>query len=185
MISLAAQMGWQIHQMDVKTTFFNGEIEEEVYIEQLDSNKTRGCRLKRTLYGLMQSPKAWYECIDKYLQGVGFVKRIIEECKRDLATKFQMKDLGLTHYFLGMEVWQTDGEIFLGQGKYCIEILRIFEMEDCRAMSTPLITNRRKIDTSKDVDPTLYRQLIGSIMYLVNTRPDISFVVKLSKLVHG
>ncbi|GLJ52115.1 hypothetical protein SUGI_1108460 [Cryptomeria japonica] len=88
---------------------------------------------------------------------------LIEECKRDLATEFEMKDLGLMHYFLGMEVWQTNGEIFLGQGKYCFEILKRFRMEDCKAMSTPMITNWRKVDTSKekDVDPTLYRYSRG------------------------
>eukprot|EP00253_Pinus_taeda_P004284 PITA_04284 len=104
---------------------------------------------------------------------------LIEECKRDLAAEFEMKDLRSMHYFLGMEVWQTDGDIFLGQGKYCIEILRRFGMEDCKEMSTPMITNFRKVDTSKenDVDPTLYKQLIGSLMYLVNTMPNISFAV--------
>ena len=68
---------------------------------------------------------------------------------------------------------------FHGQGKYCIEILKRFRMEDCKEMSTPMIMNLRKVDTSKekDVDPTLYRQLIGSLMYLVNTRPDIAFAV--------
>ena len=59
-ISLAAQMGWEIHQMDVKTTFFNGVIEEEVYIEQPEGfethdQKTHGCRLKKALYGLKQA----------------------------------------------------------------------------------------------------------------------------------
>ena len=105
--------------------------------------------------------------------------RLIVDCKRNLAEEFEMKDLGLMHYFLGMEVWQTNGEIFLGQGKYCIEILKRFGMEDCKAMSTPMITNWKKVDTTKEknVDPTLYRQLIGSLMYLVNTRPDIAFTV--------
>ena len=105
--------------------------------------------------------------------------RLIVDCKRNLAEEFEMKDLGLMHYFLGMEVWQTNGEIFLGQGKYCIEILKRFGMEDCKAMSTPMITNWKKVDTTKekDVDSTLYRQLIGSLMYLVNTRPDIAFAV--------
>jgi hypothetical protein len=60
-----------------------------------------------------------------------------------------------------------------------MEILRRFRMTDCRPMSTPLVTNWRKIDASdsKAVDPNVYRQLIGSLMYLVNTQPDISFVV--------
>ena len=84
---------------------------------------------------------------------------LIEDCKRNLAKEFKMKDLGLMHYFLGMEVWQTNGQIFLGQGKYCIKILKRFEIEDCKAMSTPMIMNWMKVDTSreKDVDPTLYK----------------------------
>jgi hypothetical protein len=60
-----------------------------------------------------------------------------------------MKDFGLMHYFLGLEVWQRDGEIFLGQGKYTVEILKRFKMQDCRAMSTPMVTNWKKIDASK------------------------------------
>jgi hypothetical protein len=96
----------------------------------------------------------------------------------DLASEFDMKDSGLMHYFLGLEVWRRDGEIFLEQGKYTVEILKRFRMQDCRPMSTPMVTNRKKIDASKQkaVDPTLYRQLIGSLMYLVNTRPNICFV---------
>jgi hypothetical protein len=50
-------------------------------------------------------------------------EKLIVDCKRDLATEFEMKDLGLMHYFLGLEVWQKDGQIFLGQGKYVVEIL--------------------------------------------------------------
>ena len=84
---------------------------------------------------------------------------LMEDCKRNLAKEFEMKDLGLMHYFLGMQVWQIDGEIFLGQGKYCIEILKRFWMEDCKAMSSPMITNWKKVDTTKekDLDPTLYK----------------------------
>ena len=90
-----------------------------------------------------------------------------------------MKDLGLMHYFLGLEVWQQKGEIFLGQGRYATEILKRFRMQDCRPMATPMITNWKKIDASEDkeVDSILYRKLIGSLMYLVNTKPDICFVV--------
>ena len=105
--------------------------------------------------------------------------RLIKDCKENLAAEFDIKGLGLMHYFLGLEVWQQKGEIFLGQGRYTIEIFKRFKMEDCRPMATPMITNSKKIDTSEDdeVDPTLYRHLIGSLMYLVNTRPDICCVV--------
>eukprot|EP00253_Pinus_taeda_P034707 PITA_34707 len=88
-----------------------------------------------------------------------------------------MKDLGLMHYFLGLEVWQKDGEIFLGKGRYTTDILKRFKMHDCTPMSTAIITNWKKIDAldNKDIGPTLYRQLIGPLMYLVNARPDICF----------
>jgi hypothetical protein len=106
-------------------------------------------------------------------------ERLIEGCKRDLASEFDMKDIGLMHYFLGLEVWQEEGYIFLGQGRYAVDILSRFNMGDCKPMSTPMITNWQKISTSASplVNPTLYRQLIGSLMYLVNTRPDICFAV--------
>jgi hypothetical protein len=67
-------------------------------------------------------------------------EQLIAECKGNLAAEFEMKDLGLMHYFLGLEVWQQDGRFFLGQGKYTVEILRRFRMTDCRPMSTPLVT---------------------------------------------
>jgi hypothetical protein len=128
--------------MDVKTTFLNGIIEEEVYIEKPEGFEVQGrdshvCRLKRALYGLKQAPSVCYSRIDSYLQGMGFTKseedsnlyynifggeplilvlyvddlfltgseRLITECKRDIASKYKMKDLGLMHYFLGLEVW--------------------------------------------------------------------------------
>eukprot|EP00253_Pinus_taeda_P017764 PITA_17764 len=74
-----SQMGWKIHQMDVKTTFLNGKIEEEVYIEQPEDFKTfdrdsHVCRLKRALYGLKQAPRAWYTRIDSYFTGLGFTQ---------------------------------------------------------------------------------------------------------------
>ena len=82
-------------------------------------------------------------------------------------------------YHLGLEVWKKSGEVFLGQGKYAIKILQKFRMMDCKSMDTPMTTDIRKVrDSDSDpVDPSLYRQLIGSLMYLVNTRPDICFAV--------
>eukprot|EP00253_Pinus_taeda_P027606 PITA_27606 len=153
-------MGWQIHQMDVKTAFLDEVIEAEVYIEQpkgLETHErgTQVCKVKKALYSLKQAPKALYE--DEPLILVLYVddlfsigsSRLIEECKRKLAAEFDMKDLGLMLYFLGFET-----------------NVHTYDYE-------------RKIDASddEDVDPTLYRQLIGFLMYLVNTRPDIYFVV--------
>jgi len=92
-------------------------------------------------------------------------------CKEDLAREFEMKDMGLMHYFLGMEVWQKDGELFVSQGKYANEILRRFHMEKCKPMQTPLVGSWRKEDATSGevVEATLYRYLVASLMYLVKT----------------
>jgi hypothetical protein len=58
-----------------------------------------------------------------------------------------MQDLGLMHYFLGLEIWKQEGRAFLGQGKYTIEILKRFGMEDCKPMTTPMITNLKKLSS--------------------------------------
>jgi hypothetical protein len=63
-------------------------------------------------------------------------ENLITECKRNLAYEFEMKDLGMMHYFLGLEVWQKPDEIFLCQGKYVVEILKRFDMMDCKSMPT-------------------------------------------------
>jgi hypothetical protein len=88
-----------------------------------------------------------------------------------------MNDIGLMHYFLGMEVWQEDGHVFLGQGKYVANILSRFHMEDCGPILTPVVTNWRNLSASKFelVDAMRYHQFLGSLMYLVNTRPYICF----------
>ena len=141
MLALSAQMGWKIHLMDVKIAFLNGEIKEEVYIEQPEGFETFNhesyvCRIKRALYGLKQAPHAWYTRINNYFTRLGFTKseadanlyhiivdgklliivlyvddliltgddELIKSCKKDLAGEFEMKDMGLMHYFLGMEV---------------------------------------------------------------------------------
>ena len=76
-------MGWKIHQMDVKTTFLNGKIEEEVYIEQHEGletfdRKSHLCRLKRPLYWLKKAPRAWYTRIDNDFTGLGFTKSEVD-----------------------------------------------------------------------------------------------------------
>ena len=69
---------------------------------------------------------------------------LIVRCKRELTHEFEMKDLGLMHYFLGLEVWQGPDEIYLRQRNYTIEILRRYGMMDCMSMATPMEANLRK-----------------------------------------
>ena len=74
-IALVASMGWKLHQMDVKTSFLNGDIEEEVYIEHSDGfvihEESHVCRLKKSLYGIKQPTQAWYARIDGHLMILG------------------------------------------------------------------------------------------------------------------
>jgi len=104
---------------------------------------------------------------------------LIHSCKDDLAKEFEMKDLGLLHYFLALEIWQNSDGLFVSQGKYAQEILEKFNMHGCKPVDTPLPSGWRKEDatSAEVVDATVYRQLVGSLMYLVNTRPDICYAV--------
>jgi hypothetical protein len=116
-----------------------------------------------------------------YVDGI-FITReeiLVTSYKESLASEFEMTDIGLMHYFLGLEVWQDPGHIFMGHGKYVCEILRRFQMEDIRPMTTPMITNLKKLHASESqlVDCTLYCHLIRSLIYLVNRRPYIGIVV--------
>jgi hypothetical protein len=146
-ISLVAEMGWRVHQIDVKTAFLNGVIEEEVYIEHPEGFEVRDwdthvCRLRRALYRLKQAPRASYSRIDSHLREMGFHwsevdrnlyflagevplilvlyvddlfltrdEQLITNCKANLAAKFEMKYLGLMHYFLGLDSFKRKGEI--------------------------------------------------------------------------
>ena len=90
-----------------------------------------------------------------------------------------MKDLGLMHYFLGLEVWQSSEGIFLNQGRYAVEILKRFNMLECKVMATPMDSNLNLLadDSLELVVVTHNRQIIGSLMHLTNTRPNICFAV--------
>eukprot|EP00253_Pinus_taeda_P017241 PITA_17241 len=158
-------------------------IEEEVYIEHIESFETSDrelhvCRLKRALYALKQTPRAWYTMIDSYFIGLGFTKseadvtmyHIVVEDKL-LIIVLYVDDLTLT------EVCQGDGELFVSQGKYANAILGGFRMESGKPIETPLASDWRKEDaTSREVvEAIVYRQLVGSLMYLVNTQPDMCY----------
>ena len=105
-IALAAKMKWKLHQMDVKTAFLNGVIEEEVYIEQpqgfeVEDMKSHVCRLKKALYGLKQAPKAWYGRIDSFLTSLGFTKS-----KANSNLYFKIMDNELVILLLYVDDWR-------------------------------------------------------------------------------
>eukprot|EP00253_Pinus_taeda_P007249 PITA_07249 len=92
-----------------------------------------------------------------------------------------MTDLGHLHYFLGLQVLQSKGGISLSQSKYACDILRHFHMEDCKPAPSPFQSGvKLSVScTSPEVDAILYRQLVGKLLYLTHTRPDLSFAVGL------
>ena len=94
---------------------------------------------------------------DLFLTGT---ESLIAECKYALAYEFEMKDLAMMHYFLGLEVWQRTDEIFLSQGKYTVEILKKFGMLDCKSMATSMVSNLKRLSESSSdsdlIDPTMY-----------------------------
>ncbi|KAL0339561.1 UNVERIFIED_CONTAM: Retrovirus-related Pol polyprotein from transposon RE2 [Sesamum radiatum] len=215
LIAIAANKKWKIYQMDVKSAFLNGYIDEEIYVEQPQGFIAKGSeekvlRLKKALYGLKQAPRAWYSRIDKYFMDRGFRRslseptlyiksqgndtlivslyvddliytgnneKMIQVFKEDMMKTFEMSDLGLMHFFLGIEINQEKEGIFICQRKYTETLLKKFKMESCKTVTTPLVTGEKyqKEDGSQKVDGSMYRSLIGSLLYLTATRPDIMF----------
>eukprot|EP00253_Pinus_taeda_P003505 PITA_03505 len=92
-----------------------------------------------------------------------------------------MTDLGHLHYFLGLQVLQSKEGISLSQSKYACDLLCHFDMEDCKPAPSAFQSGVKLsvTCTSPEVDATLYRQLVGKLLYLTHTRPDLSFVVGL------
>lgn len=109
----------------------------------------------------------------------GNANSLIKEIKQQMSQEFEMKDLGDLHYCLGLEVWKDSGQTFLTQGKYAKNLLERFRMEQCKTAATPLQQNLKlsSDDGTKQVDATLYRQLVGSLIYLTTTRPDLAYSV--------
>ncbi|KAM7516070.1 hypothetical protein LguiA_005653 [Lonicera macranthoides] len=225
LLALAAQKGWVIHQMDVKSAFLNGYLEEEIFVEQPEGFVSQGqeekvYRLKKSLYGLKQAPRSWYSRIDAHLVNLGFdkslsestlyikkvddeilvvslyvddllvtgsSKELIDKFKEEMKDVFEMTDLGRMTFFLGLQVNQKKNEIFLCQHKYAKEILKKFNMEGCKPNATPMNQKEKfcSEDGAEKVDERLYRSLIGCLMYLTATRPDIMHAVSLlSRYMH-
>nr|GEU31177.1 putative ribonuclease H-like domain-containing protein [Tanacetum cinerariifolium] len=193
-LAYASFMGFMVYQMDVKSAFLYGTIEEEA------------------LYGLHQAPRAWYETLANYLLENGFQRGKIDQtlfikrqkgdilliqiyvddiifgstnkdlCKafeKLMKDKFQMSSMGELEFFLGLQVKQKKDGIFISQDKYVAEILRKFGLTDRKSASTPIDTEKpllKDLD-GEDVDVHTYRSMIGSLMYLSSSRSNIMFAV--------
>ncbi|WJX11887.1 hypothetical protein P8452_02442 [Trifolium repens] len=217
-IAIASSMNWSLFHMDVKSAFFNGPLEEEVYVTQppgfeVASQKNKVYKLQKALYGLKQAPRAWNKRIDNFLHSEGFVKcsvefgvymkgndisnvvliclyvddllitgsnhACIEKFKRRLKDEFEMSDLGKLNYFLGLEFLYRDNGIVLHQKKYIVDVLKRFHMENCNEAETPMEANLKlsKDEVGQAVDATLFKQVVGSLRFICNTRPDINYAV--------
>ncbi|KAJ4807357.1 polyprotein [Rhynchospora pubera] len=217
-LALAAFSKLRVYQFDVKSAFLNGELKEDVFVEQPKGFEVQGkeklvYKLNKALYGLKQAPRAWYSKIDGYFMKSGFVRsnsepslyvkknmkgeslfvclyvddmiymgsnqRMVEEFKESMKKEFEMTDLGLLKYFLGLEVTQTSEGIFISQRKYALDLLNKFNMKNCKSVSTPMNAKEKlnKDDGTPITDAALYRSLVGGLIYLTHTRPDVSYSV--------
>ncbi|GJR05802.1 putative ribonuclease H-like domain-containing protein [Tanacetum coccineum] len=164
-----------VYQMDVKSAFHYAKIEEEVYVYQPlgfedPDFPNKVYKVEKALYGLHQAPRAWYETLSTYLLDNGFHRGKID---KTLFIKIQEDDILL------VQVQQKSDGIFISQDKYVAEILKKFDFTTIKTASTPMEPNKALIkdEEAEDVDVHLYRSMIGSLMYLTASRPDITFAV--------
>ncbi|WKA06841.1 hypothetical protein VitviT2T_024721 [Vitis vinifera] len=227
LLSLAANLDWPLQQFDVKNAFLHGELSEEVYMDlppgcMVSENQCQKvCKLKKSLYGLKQSPRAWFGRFTKSMRAFGyrqsnsdhtlFLKKqhgkitalIVyvddmvvtgndpEERKalqNYLSREFEMKDLGPLKYFLGIEVSRSSEGIFLSQRKYVLDLLQETGMSGCQPVNTPIEEGLKLCVEPNQVstDKGRYQRLVGRLMYLAHTRPDLAYALSVvSQYMHN
>ncbi|GJS92698.1 putative ribonuclease H-like domain-containing protein [Tanacetum coccineum] len=167
-LAFASYMGFIVYQMDVKSAFLYGTIDEEVYVSQplgfVDPKFPKKVyKVVKALYGLHQAPRAWYATLSTFLLKSGYRRGTID---KTLFIKKNKNDI--------MLVQKEDG-IFISQDKYVAEIMKKFDFANVKSASTLIETRKplNKDEEAVDVDVHLYRSMIGSLMYLTASRPDI------------
>nr|GEW86021.1 hypothetical protein [Tanacetum cinerariifolium] len=144
-------------------------------------------KVVKILYGLHQAPRAWYETLANYLLENDDIifgatnKDLCKSFEKLMKDKFQMSSMGELIFFLGLQVKQKKDRIFISLDKYVAEILRKFGLTEGKSASTPIDTEKPllKDPDSEDVDVHTYKLMIGSLMYLTSSRPDIMFALLL------
>lgn len=225
LLSLAANLDWPLHQLDVTNAFLHGDREEEVYMETPPGYTTSSqievvCKLQRALYELKQLPRAWFGRFSQAMKKYGFCQsnsdhtlflkhrrgkvttlivyvndmiitgdetEEIAKLQKQLATEFEMKNLGGLKYFLGIEVARSKQGIFLSQKKYILDLLCDVGMLDCKPADTPIVQNHKLGELPSKVlaDKGRYQRLVGKLIYLSHTHPDIAYAVSVvSQFMH-
>ncbi|WJX33335.1 hypothetical protein P8452_21550 [Trifolium repens] len=217
LLGVACILKFKLYQMDVKSAFLNGYLQEEVYVEQpkgfVDPEHPNYVyKLKKALYGLKQAPRAWYERLTQFLEEQGyrkggsdktmFVKQekgkfiiaqiyvddivfggmsntMVQHFVQQMQSEFEMSLVGELTYFLGLQIKQMDDTIFISQSKYARNIIKKFGMDNATHKRTPAPTHLKLTKDEKgiSVDQSLYRSMIGSLLYLTASRPDITYAV--------
>ncbi|GJT70797.1 retrovirus-related pol polyprotein from transposon TNT 1-94 [Tanacetum coccineum] len=133
-------------------------------------------RLKKALYGLKQAPRAWYDKLSSFLIEHGFTKDFLKRFANLMKNNFEMSMMGKLKFFLRLQVHQSPRGIFISQSQYAIELLKKHGLDECVSMSTPMTTERlNAVLQGTPTDQTTYRRMIGGLMYLTASRPDIAF----------
>ncbi|GJY89388.1 retrovirus-related pol polyprotein from transposon TNT 1-94 [Tanacetum coccineum] len=169
-IAFTAHMNMAVYQIDVKIVFLNGILREEVYVSQPDGfvdpeNPNHVYKLKKSLYDLKQAPRAWYDLLSSFLLSQKFSKGTVDP------TLFIRRE--------GKDILVSPRGIFLNESKYALESLKMYGMKTCDLVDTPMV-EKTKLDEDpqgKPIDPICYRRMIGTLMYLTSSRPDLVFVV--------
>ncbi|GJS15589.1 retrovirus-related pol polyprotein from transposon TNT 1-94 [Tanacetum coccineum] len=217
LLAYACALDFKLFQMDVKSAFLNGFINEEVYVAQppgfIDFEKPDHVyKLRKALYGLKQAPKAWYDRLKAFLikheyktgmvDNTLFTKKkslnliivqiyvddiifcstcqdMCDEFAKIMHDEFEMSMMGELNFFLGLQIKQMEDGIFFNQSKYIKEMLKKFGLENSKPMKTPMSSDTKltKDEECESVDSTKYRGMIGSLLYLTASRPDIMFSV--------
>nr|GEW11323.1 retrovirus-related Pol polyprotein from transposon TNT 1-94 [Tanacetum cinerariifolium] len=159
--------------MDMKTKFLNGNLREEVYVSQPDGfvdldNPNHVYKLKKALYGLKQAPRVWHGTelllVQIYVDDIIFAASTLELCDlfaNLMCSKFKMSMMGKILFFLGLQISQSPRGIFINQSKYAL-------------------VEKSKLDEDKEgkaIDPSHYRGMIGTLLYLIASRPDLQFAI--------
>uniref|UniRef100_A0A2N9E5R8 Integrase catalytic domain-containing protein n=1 Tax=Fagus sylvatica TaxID=28930 RepID=A0A2N9E5R8_FAGSY len=226
MLSIAAQHQWSLRQLDVSNAFLHGSLKECVYMRQppgfVDTaSPSHVCFLHKSIYGLRQAPRAWFEKFSSHLLTIGFTASqadpslflykhgstvlflllyvddiiltgnaptAITDLIANLASAFELKDLGPLKFFLGLQIDYKPSGFFVHQTKYAVDVLSRHNMTTCKPCSSPFVSSSKLPSALVEVlpDPTPYCSLVGAFQYLTFTRPDLSFAVNsLCSLSHG